>query len=95
MAVVGSDHMPVKATFQWVSSKKLATNSNRKKTCRENKDLRVRKALKVTGEKLKDFQSMMMSEEVQQEIGKCLVLLGDGKIEDSLALVYDDVYEVG
>ena len=31
MAVVGSDHMPVGAIFELFSSKKLATNCDRKK----------------------------------------------------------------
>jgi len=39
--------------------------------------------------------NLVTSEEVQQEIEKCLVLLGDGKIEESLVLVYDVIYEVG
>jgi len=82
MAVVGSDHLPVMATFEWVSSKKLATNSVRKKKHRETEDLGIRKALKVTKEKEKNFQSMMTSEKVQQDLEKCLVLLGDRKIEE-------------
>jgi len=94
-AAVGSKHLPVKAAFEWVSSKKLATNSDRKKKRRENEDLGIRKALKVIGEKEKDFQSMMMSEKAQQELEKCFDLLGDGKIKESLALAYDVVYEVG
>ena len=57
MAAKGSDHFPTRATFEWVSSKKLAANSDRKKTRRENKDLGIRKALKVTGEKEKDSQN--------------------------------------
>jgi len=56
MATVSSDHLPVKATFEWVSSKTLAANRDRKKTRRENKDLEIRKALKATGEKEKDFR---------------------------------------
>ena len=82
MAVVGSDHLPVRATFEWVSSKKLATNSDRKKKRRETEDLGIRKALKVTGENEKNFESMMTNEELQQELEKCLVLLGDRKIEE-------------
>ena len=31
MAAVSSDHLPVKATFEWVSSKKLVVNSDRNK----------------------------------------------------------------
>jgi len=38
---------------------------------------------------------MITNEEVQQELQKCLVLLGDAKIEDLLALVYDAVYDLG
>ena len=38
-----------------------------KKTRRGNEDLEIRKALKVAGEKEKEFQGMTMSEEVQQE----------------------------
>ena len=38
---------------------------------------------------------MMTSEEVQQKLDNCLVLLGDGKIEKPLALVNDVVYKVG
>ena len=94
MAVVGSDHLPVMATFELVSSKELATNSDRKKKRREAEDLGIRKALKVTGENKKNFQSMITSEEVKQKLEECLVLLGDGKIEEPLALV-NDVYKVG
>ena len=53
-----------------------------RKKCRETEDLGIRKALKVPGENEKSFQSMMASEEVQQELENCLVLLGDGKIEE-------------
>ena len=35
MAVVGSDHLPVRATFELVSSKKLETNIDRKEKHRE------------------------------------------------------------
>jgi len=35
-----------------------------------------------------------MAEEVQQELEKCLVLLGVGKTDESLPLVYDVVYGV-
>jgi len=34
----------------------------------------------------------MASEEVQQELDECLVLLGEGNIEESLAIVNDFVY---
>ena len=36
-----------------------------------------------------------MSEKVQYESEKCLVLLGDEKIQESLALVNDVGYELG
>ena len=61
VAAVGSDHLPVKATFEWVNSKKLVANRDRKKKRRENEDLRIREALTVIGEKEKDFQSMMIN----------------------------------
>ena len=41
-------------------------------------------ALKITEKNEKNFQSMMASKEVQQDLEKFLVLLGDGKIEEPL-----------
>ena len=55
MAASSSDHLPIIAYFERVSSKKLVANSDRKRKCRENEDLGIRKALKVTVEKEKNF----------------------------------------
>ena len=68
MAAVDLDHLPIRANSEWVSSKKLAASNDREKTRRENGNLGIRNALKVTVEKEKDFQSMTMSEEVHQEL---------------------------
>ena len=38
MAAMDSNHLPAKTTFEWVSSKKLAANSDRKKIRRRNDD---------------------------------------------------------
>jgi len=36
-------------------------------------------------------QGMVMNEEVQQDLEKCLVLIVDGKIDKSLVFIYDVV----